>query len=70
VSDDPNSPKHLVDLAERLTNEVASLRAENARLREALRRYGWHTDECLDKCAHTRSGNCACGFDSALEAKT
>jgi hypothetical protein len=47
--------------------KVEDVLAENARIREALERYGWHTDECLDKCANTRSGNCTCGFNAALE---
>lgn len=41
------------------------LRAENARLREALRRYGQHTTECRE-FMHDEDEPCTCGLDDAV----
>ena len=52
-------------LSER-TEEAAILRAENARLREALAKYAMHTAGCLAFAQHSRHEACTCGLTAAL----
>lgn len=51
-----------------LESERDALRAEVARLREALRKYGDHTHDCPEHIANVmtaQGGECACGFDES-----
>jgi len=52
-----------------LFDDLARLQAENAKLKAALEKYGYHMDSCLGGAII--SGNewskCTCGYDEALE---
>ncbi len=60
----PQFAKNMIDGA------FAELEASNAKLREALRNYGWHDADCeATKIYHglpETAGPCGCGFDQAL----
>lgn len=59
--------------AERLRSErrVEKLEAQRDALLEALKTYGWHTEDCPQYPTHARPKNwpaCTCGFDAAIKA--
>lgn len=50
---------------------VATLTAQRDALLEALKTYGWHTEDCPQYPTHARPKNwpaCTCGFDAAIKA--
>lgn len=50
---------------------VPELRAQRYALLEALKTYGWHTEDCSQYPTHARPKNwpdCTCGFDAAIKA--
>ena len=51
--------------------QIADLEAQRDALLEALKTYGWHTEDCPQYPTHARPKNwpaCTCGFDAAIKA--
>lgn len=49
--------------------ELQRLRTQRDALLEALKTYGWHTEDCPQYPTHARPKNwpaCTCGFDAAI----
>ena len=50
---------------------LSAVEAQRDALLEALKTYGWHTEDCPQYPTHARPKNwpaCTCGFDAAIKA--
>jgi hypothetical protein len=60
----------MVDAAAEL-RRLSAVEAQRDALLEALKTYGWHTEDCPQYPTHARPKNwpaCTCGFDAAIKA--
>ena len=56
-------------LACTLERELVAAQAENERMREALKKYGGHTVDCMEGYYNDGPWPCDCGFEAAMQSE-
>ena len=62
--------KALAERQEWWNERMFALKTQRNQLLEALKTYGWHTEDCPQYPTHARPKNwpaCTCGFDAAIK---